>query len=109
MALSQTEKVALKQFRDSLEISIGDMLLEMKLFGSKARGDDRLDSDVDVLLVVSPDDWHLCDTAYKIATDVFLDTDVSISPKVVSRKQYQDLQASGSAFMRNIIREGIAI
>jgi len=109
MALSQIEKIALKQFRDSIEISIGAKLLEMKLFGSKARGDDRRDSDVDLLLIVSPDDWHLCDTAYKIATDVLLDTDVSISPKVISRKQYQYLQASGSAFMQNIIREGIAI
>jgi predicted nucleotidyltransferase len=45
----------------TLEESLADNLLEMKLFGSRARGDARKDSDVDVLVIISSGDWRTYD------------------------------------------------
>ena len=56
MTLSAKEKSVLKQFRTDLEQTLGAQLIELKLFGSKARGDGRPDSDVDVLVIVASDD-----------------------------------------------------
>lgn len=109
MGLSRLENTVLKQFRKDLEQALEGKLVELKLFGSKARGNDRDDSDVDVLVVVSTDDWRISEVIYKIATEVLLDTEVCISPKVVSAKQYDCLREEGSSFIRSIIRDGVTV
>jgi predicted nucleotidyltransferase len=100
--LSAWEKSVLKQFKASLKKTLGDQLDELMLFGSKARGDDRPDSDLDVLVIVTTDDWHICDVVYDIVTDIFLQTDISISPKVISKKFLEQLQKEDTFFFRNI-------
>jgi len=72
VALSENENHALKQFKDSLQQALGAQFTELKLFGSKARGDDRPDSDIDVLVIVTDGDWRICDVVYGIATDILL-------------------------------------
>jgi len=107
--LSEKEQWALKKFRMALEESLTDNLLEVKLFGSKARGDARKDSDIDVLVIISSGDWRMCDVVYGIATDILLEWEVCISPKVISRKEYNRLHNSGNPFIKNVIREGITV
>ena len=107
--LSAREKTALKQFKANLKEILGNRLTELKLFGSKARGDDQPDSDIDVLVIVTTDDWRICDVVYGIATDIFLQTDISISPKVISRKFLEQLQREDTFFFRNISRDAIAV
>ncbi len=81
----------------------------MILFGSKARGDARKDSDIDVLVIVSSDDWHMSDMVYSIVTDILLETEVCISPKVISQKDYTRLYSNGNSFIENVTREGIVL
>lgn len=109
MALSIKEKTVLKEFKTSLKQVLGGQLIELKLFGSKARGDDQPDSDVDVLVIVASDDWHMSDTVYDIATDIFLQTDLCISPKVISKNIFDKLQKENTSFIRNISRDAIAV
>ena len=58
MLLKQEEK-ALRQFKESLREHFGNEIIGIRLFGSKARGDARLDSDMDVLVITRHDDWQL--------------------------------------------------
>jgi predicted nucleotidyltransferase len=109
VALSTKEKSALQQFKAGLNLAIGAQLIELKLFGSKARGDDKPDSDIDVLVIVTDDDWHICDVVYGIATDILLQTDISISPKVISKNLRELLQKEDTFFLRNISRDAIAV
>jgi predicted nucleotidyltransferase len=109
MALSAKEKSVLTHFKDNLEQALGNKLIELKLFGSKARGDDRPDSDVDVLVIVASDDWHISDTVYDIATDIFLQTDLCISPKVISKSIFEKLQKENTSFIRNISSDAITV
>jgi len=107
--LSKKEQSVLKKFRNALEKSIGNNLVEMKLFGSKARGTSKKDSDIDVLVIIKNGDWHTSDVVYSIVTDIFLEDRVCISPKVINGRDYNYLQRCSTRFMRNIIREGILI
>ncbi len=107
--LSRIEQSALKKFKTAVEDALAGQLMEMKLFGSKARGDARKDSDIDVLVIVSSDDWRLCDVVCDIATDVLLESEVCISPKVISKRRFQDQSAMGNPFVRNVVREGIPV
>ncbi len=109
MTLSTKEKSVLKRFKTGLEQALGSQLIELKLFGSKARGDGRPDSDVDVLVIVATDDWHICDAVYDIATDIFLQTDICISPKVISKNIFDRLRKESSSFIRNVSRDAIAV
>ena len=109
MSLDTKEKSALKQFKADLEQTLGGQLIELKLFGSKARGNDQPDSDMDVLVIVTGDDWRICDVVYGIATDILLQTDISISPKVISKNQLEQLRKEDTFFLRNISRDAIAV
>ena len=109
MALNTKEKSALQQFKADLNQAIGNQLIELKLFGSKARGDDRPDSDIDLLVIVTTDDWRICDVVYGIATDILLQTDISISPKVISKNRLEQIQKEDTFFLRNISRVAITV
>jgi len=109
MGLSAKEKSALKHFKASLEQTLGSQLIELKLFGSKARGDDRPNSDMDVLVIVATDDWHIRDKVYDVATDVLLQMDVCISPKVISKTIFVQLCKEGTSFIYNISKDAITI
>lgn len=109
MKLNEKDQLALRKFRMVLEEVLAGNLVEVKLFGSKARGDAREDSDIDVLVIISSGDWHMCDVVYDIATDILLETEVCISPKVISRKKYNYLYNMENPFIKNVIREGITV
>ena len=109
MRLSEKEEQALEKFKMWLKEVLSDNLLEVRLFGSKARGDARKDSDIDVLVIISSDDWRVCDAVYSIVTDILLETEVCISPKVISQKEYTRLYSNGNPFIKNVIRDGITV
>ncbi len=109
MALTARENSVLKQFKTDLQHTLGDKLVELKLFGSKARGDDRPKSDVDVLVIVATDDWHIRDTVYDVATDMLLQMDVCISPKVIGKNRFDQLCKEGTCFIHNISRDAITV
>ena len=109
LKLSEKEQLVLKKFKAVLEKIIGNNLLEVKLFGSKARGDARKDSDIDVLIIVASGDWHIRDAIYDIVTDILLEDEMCVSPKVINKKDYDNLYRLETPFIKNIIRDGILI
>jgi len=109
MSLDTKEKSTLKQFKAGLEQTLGGQLIELKLFGSKARGDDQPDSDIDVLVIVVSDDWHIRDKVYDVATDILLQMDVCISPKVISKNRFDQLCKEGTSFIHNVSKDAITV
>ena len=109
MTLSAKEKSLLKQFKAGLEQAVGAQLIELKLFGSKARGDDQPDSDIDVLVIVVTDDSHIRESVYNIVTDILLQTDLCISPKIISKDKFDQLRKENTSFIRNVSRDAITV
>jgi predicted nucleotidyltransferase len=82
------------------------------LYGSRARGEDRPDSDADVALIIAEGtaDWELVGTLAELAYDVFLDSGILIQPVPVSLTHWLHPERfPRPGFLRNIAREGIVL
>lgn len=82
---------------------------ELYLFGSRARGDARPDSDYDVLIVLSRMDLEFKDALYDIVLDILLETGKVISLKFFKRTEFDRLRQIPTPFMEHIQKEGIKI
>ncbi len=97
------------KFRAGLK-PFGEKIRAVYLFGSRARGTERPDSDYDILLVVSPvfslDDK---DRIYDTVMDILLETGRLVSLKFFKQKDFDRLSAMETPFMRHIHREGVLL
>ena len=80
------------------------------LFGSRAKGTERPDSDYDVLLVVkgnfSPKDK---DRIYDAVMDSLLETGRLISLKIFKEKYFEELASLPTPFMKHVLTEGVKL
>lgn len=88
---------------------VRSQIRELKLFGSRARGNAKPDSDYDLFLVVDKKNAPLMDALYDAVIDVLLDTGRLISLKVFSREEFNRLSDLHTPFMQAIGKEGVAI
>ena len=68
-----------------------DLRLESAiLYGSRARGEGRLDSDADLTLIIAEGaaDWQLVGNLAELAYDVFLDGGILIQPVPISLRDW---------------------
>jgi predicted nucleotidyltransferase len=110
-SLTRTDATAVDAFTHRVRAELGQELVDLRLFGSKARGDAMADSDIDVLVVVQPDTERIrLETAVSdIAFDVSLDHAVHISPCVLTARAFNDPMWRETPFLRAIEREGLQV
>ncbi|MCM8779119.1 MAG: nucleotidyltransferase domain-containing protein [Candidatus Omnitrophica bacterium] len=107
--LNRKERIALEDFRKRIERQLRGKVISIKLFGSKARGDFRKDSDLDVLVVLKGNEHNLRDRIYDIVTEVLLEYDVYISVKVYFEDEFKYLNSLPTIFMQLVNRDGIPL
>jgi predicted nucleotidyltransferase len=99
--------------RDFLARIPADMRIERAiLFGSRARGEHRPDSDADVALILHNcgDVWEAVGMLAGLAFPVFVDTGIMIQPVPIALEDWlnpDDYLRPG--FLKNIAREGIVL
>jgi len=111
--VAQTPEVerAIRLFVDALhkEYAVDDV----RLYGSRARGDFRPDSDVDLAVVLRGGRCDIWDTAVALANitfDVLTETGIAISALPLWRDDLEHLeQAKNPALIRNIQKDGIRL
>lgn len=79
------------------------------LFGSRARGDDRTDSDYDLLIVVPRKDDQLIDSLYEGVMDVLLAHGRLISLKIFPEGEFKRLTQLETPFMQRVKAEGVPL
>lgn len=80
------------------------------LFGSRARGDERPDSDYDLLLVVTEDFSRSDkDHLYDIVMDILLEAGRLVSLKIFKHQEFQRLCHLETPFMKHVLKEGIKV
>lgn len=86
-----------------------DPATEVVLYGSRARGDDKTDSDWDVLILTeNPSDIHIERKFRNRLYDLELEIGESFSVFVYSKHDWHNKQ-SITPFYQNVIREGLQI
>ena len=103
---------AIGEYSDRLRAALGDRLVELRLFGSVARGDDRPDSDIDILVIIRGSAEERGRTereAVDIAFDVNLQHDVYISPRVLTEDLLTDPVWGQTPFLKAVRREGVTL
>ena len=90
-----------------LRQALSGNMLDVRLFGSEARGEATSESDIDVLVVVQPDTDRVPfeDRSIDIAFDVNLAFGVYISPRVVTQGILNDPVWRETPFIKNVARE----
>ncbi len=107
--LTAKEAEALTQFKIAIEKELGSEILEFIFFGSRARGEGREYSDLDIMVLLREEKKIFTDKIYDVAGDIFLDYDVDISPLVMSEGYFNWLKGIERAIALDIEREGISL
>ena len=82
----------------------------MYLFGSRAKGTQRPDSDYDLLLVVT-EEFSLQDkdVLYDGVIDILLETGRLLSLKILKEREFDRLRDMQTPFMKHVLTEGIKV
>jgi len=107
--LTTGEREAVQLFLERVRSDLRRVDISATVFGSRARGEGDPESDLDILLVIEQDDLPIRRRIFDLAYEVFLATDVLISPLVVSRGGLVELRERGRHLIQDIERDGVLI
>jgi uncharacterized protein len=99
----------LKALKSRLVELLGDSLEKAVLFGSRARGDFDMDSDIDIAIVVHGLDRGMKDRVYATVAEIELEFLTPLSTLALSHFEYTKLLQRQRRIALDIEREGIAL
>ena len=105
MTAAVLEDPILKRFRAALDRIYGDRIERVVLFGSRARGDARADSDYDIAVFIK-DPGDFSDNRERLAdleTDILYDTGAVINAQPFRAGSYRDR----TGFIHELRRDGL--
>ncbi len=105
--LTQREFQALRKYVAILRRTFPARIRQIMLFGSKARGDSEPYSDIDVLILVAKEDRDMRRRMIDIASDVSLEYDVLVSPRVIGEERWKKMR--GFVMYQNVLRDAIQL
>jgi len=105
---AKIRKVLNKLKKELLRIYGGENVESIILYGSRARGDAREDSDIDILVVLKNDFNYseMLRLSSELVASLSLENEVVISRAFAKKADYEKLQVP---FLMNVRREGILV
>ena len=102
-------KLLLNELKKSLNERLGNIILQVILFGSRVNGTPRDYSDYDVLIVLLKDynsdlEWKIYDSCY----DLDIKYDIIIDAKLISKNELSTIKGK-QPFITNAIETGIHV
>lgn len=105
--LTTDEQRAVREFAQVLRSTYGHIIKEIILFGSKARGDRRQESDIDILIVLTNVSFQIKKTISELAAKENLKHNVLISTIRYDAATWESPVISRSPFGQTVRNEGI--
>jgi len=103
--LNEIEKKAIDELIEKLKETYGENLVKVILYGSKARGDQTEDSDIDIMIILR-DFKNKVEEIKKviaIVSSINFIYEVFISPVILRKNDYE---TGNLLLVRNVIKEG---
>lgn len=107
MNLAENEERALKELREELFAKY--RIIDIRLYGSKARGEGREDSDLDIMIEIPEYDWAVVAEIDDIIYRINLEHDVFISALVFGKDELEEGPMSEAPIYKVIQREGVPL
>jgi len=107
--LLMNESSAVQDFLFRVRGVYGEKIERASLFGSKARGDSSEYSDIDILLIVTDEDWRFKKSIIEIGSDISLEYDVLLDIRIMSASQWKYLTEIQAGLYQNITREALPL
>ncbi|MBI5298687.1 MAG: nucleotidyltransferase domain-containing protein [Deltaproteobacteria bacterium] len=107
--LTPSENRQMERFVLGLKKMLGSNFVRAVLFGSRARNAGNEDSDVDVLVVIRKTSMEIKHKIWDLANDIFLETEIDISPLVMTEERMETLLKRERLLAKTITEEGIAL
>lgn len=101
-------QLALRSFVKAARRELGDIIIRIVLYGSRARGDYTEDSDIDVMVVIRGDDvWDISGRLADITSDILIEYEELINAYVIDENRYETRK--GYSLYVNANREGVLL
>ena len=109
LTLHPEEQIWLDEYRKALKEQRPGTVLRMVIYGSKARGDEREDSDLDVLLVVRNDARHLKRALREIGYDLAAMSNAVPSILAYTQDEWEDRKRCGFPFQQAVESDAVSV
>jgi len=109
--MNALEREAATIFKERLQILCPGQVASVRVYGSRARGDARAESDLDVLVLTSGPDGPVRRLASEAVFEAYrvLDYPFPISPQVMTQDHFDELLRRERLFARSVLEEGVLI
>ena len=89
-----------QKFADAIQ---SEYIIQIILYGSVARGDDKPESDIDILIITN--DYEKIESkVYDETYNIIIEDDEVISPQFISQEQYNEIK--NFSYISNVIKDG---
>ena len=109
MRLTADEHAWLDAYRQILKEQYPGIVERMIIYGSKVRGDDHPDSDLDVLLIVKSEAAHLKRQLRRIGYELAATSDAVPSILAYTQDEWESRRESGSPFQQAVERDAVPV
>lgn len=96
----------LKELKDTLEKNLGDRLVKMVLYGSRARGDFDIESDIDIAIIVRELSRELKHQILDTVAEIEIKYLTPLSILIFSDSEFEHLKRRERRIALDIEREG---
>ena len=107
--LTSNEQAAIDKYIRRIRKRFPGRILSVTLFGSKARGDDDAESDIDLLVLVDKEDPAFRSRLWAIASDISLEHNLVLSVRVIGQARWAESRRMRLPLYRAIESEAVPL
>jgi len=84
-------------------------VIDMRIFGSRARNDFQEDSDLDIYLELEENSYEIEDKIFNIVWKIGFENELVITTIIFTRDELENGPMKYSPIYKNVMREGVAV